>query len=568
MTTREVSYNLGGIVRNQGLPVAGTIIMLYDYWSTGSGLVRHFLTEMTTSPKGDFSFDVRKGIYSIEVVPNRDTRFARQSFDAVKVTANTTVNISLKHGSTYSGKVRTESGDSLGNCELLFFGIEPEVLRAKEPVAASGAFSISLPKGKYYVACKQIVDTGSSVQAGFLYPNMHVIDLYGDLREDFVVPDLVAFKGVVTNSDGHPILGVRATITASGAGENAFDEEAQLRAVAFTNKRGEFQCDVTPGTYDVKLEPGPDSHLSERIVSAILVDHPRTRTYSLSPGYRLFGRVTFEDDPVESALVTVSGGKIDSSAVTDRNGLYSFSLSGGTYELSIVAQPDSLATMPFRLLSPFSTTVKLAEDTCRDVELHRGVGLSGKVVDKAGAGRPGVQLAVYPVKQEGATISDTDRPLTFGITGDDGSFEFRVAPGKYWLIMNNQRSTARLIEAFDEDLESDLTWGAGCIVRFEITSEADEPIGNCKVTCEVYGTTTSGGTALSDELVAATTGDDGVCKLVVPAGIYSFHIEPPEHGSYQAKHIRQLSINSDLKRKVKLALKELATIDPHVTPES
>jgi hypothetical protein len=558
VTTREVSYNLEGVVRNQGLPVAGTTIMLYDYWSSGSGLIRHYLTEVTTGPKGDFGFDVRKGIYSIEVVPNRDTRFARQSFDAVKVTANTVVNVSLKHGSTYSGKVRTESGAKLGKCELLFFGIEPEVVRANEPIGEDGKFSVALPKGRYYVACRQLVEAPShqDPQTGFLCANMHVIDLYSDLREDFVVPDLVPFKGVVTNSDGHPILGVRCTIGASGTTDNPHDEEAQLRAVAFTNKRGEFECLVAPGTYDVKLEPGSDTHLSERLVSAILVDHPRTRTYSLAAGYRLFGRVTFDDDPVESALVTVFGGKIDSSTVTDKNGLFSFSLSGGTYELSVAPQPDSLATMPFRLLAPVSMKVKLAEDTKRDIELQRGVGLSGKVVDKQGAGRPGVQLALYPVASGNGTMSDTDRPLAFGITGDDGSFEFRVLPGKYWLVLNNQRSTARIIEAVDFDLESDLVWGAGCMVRFEVTSENDEPIGNCRISCETYG----GVNATAEQPPTAVTGEDGTCMLIVPAGIYSFKVEPPEHGSFQSKQIRQLSINSDTKRRVKLGAKEVASL--------
>lgn len=558
MTTREVSYNLEGVVRNQGLPVAGTTIMLHDYWSSGSGLIRHYLTEVTTGPKGEFGFDVRKGIYSIEVVPNRDTRFARQSIDAVKVITNTVTNVSLKHGSVYSGKVRTESGDMLGKCELLFFGIEPEVVRASEPITADGKYSVALPKGRYYVACRQVVESSQQQQVGFLYANMHVVDLYSDLREDFVVPDLVPFKGVVTNGDGHPILGVKCTIRASGTSENPHDEEAQLRAVAFTNKRGEFECHVAPGTYDVKLEPGSDTHLSERLVSAILVDHPRTRTYSLAAGYRLFGRVTFDDEPVESALVTVFGGKIDSSTVTDKNGLFSFALSGGTYELSVAPQPDSLATMPFRLLAPVSMKVKLAEDTKRDVELQRGVGLSGKVVDKQGAGRPGVQLALYPVATDAGTMGDTERPLAFGITGDDGSFEFRVLPGKYWLVLNNQRSTARVIEAVDFDLESDLVWGAGCMVRFEVTSDSDEPIGNCRVSCESYGATNGN----AEQQPVAVTGEDGTCMLIVPAGIYSFKVEPPEHGSFQSKQIRQLSINSDIKRRVKLGAKEVAATEP------
>lgn len=555
MATREVSYNLAGSVRNQSLGVAGTTIVLYDYWSTGSGLTRHFVAEQCTGPKGEFSFDVRLGVYSIEVVPNRDTRFARQSIDTVRVTNNTTITINLKHGSTLTGKVCTESGDPVGLCEMLFFGIEPESLRASEPVSSNSSYSIALPKGKYYAACRQVIERTPSTSRAFLYPGMHVLDLYSDIKEDFVIPDMVLFKGVVTNSDGHPVSGVRATITSSSPSENQYESEAQLKAVVYSSKIGQFQCNVAPGTYDVKLEPTSDSHLSERLVSSILVDQARTRTYSLVAGYRLYGRVSFDGEPVENALVSVYGGKIDSSAVTDENGIYSFSLSGGTYELSVMAQPDSLAHLPFRLLAPTACSVKLAEDTCLDVQLEHGVSLSGKVVDKSGSPRPSVQLSLYADKgAEPDTTNDKERPLTFGITSDDGSFEFRVSPGKYWLIMNNQQSTAMLIEAAGEDLQSDLTWGTGCLVRFEIFSEADEPIANCRIVCEPY----SGTGAADSEPMVAVSADDGSCGLAIPTGIYSFRIEPPEHGSFQSRTIRQFSINSDVKRRIKLPLKAAA----------
>jgi uncharacterized GH25 family protein len=420
-------------------------------------------------------------------------------------------------------------------------------VRATEKVDSDGKFSISLPKGKYLVGCRQLMHGGTA----FLYDNLHVVEIFGDTREDFVVPDLVLFKGLVTNSDGHPISGVRVTITSSVQSETSQQAETQLKAAVYSDRRGEFSCDVAPGTYDIKLEPGPESRLTERLVSSTLIDQSRTRTFSLATGYRLFGRVSFDGEGVENALVTVHGGKIDSSEVTDKDGLYSFSLSGGTYTLSVAAQPDSLANLPYRLLSPFSCTVRLAEDTCRDVELEKGVNIAGKVVDKMGSPRPGVQLAIYGDKGSGVeAITDNDRPLAYSLTGDDGSFEFHVSPGKYWLIMNNQRSTAQLIEAAGEDLHSDLTWGSGCLVRFEVTSEADEPIAHCKVTCEAY----SGGSP-ELETVSGSTADDGICVMTVPAGIYSFRFDPPEQGSFQSKQIRQLSINADLKRRIKLPLK-------------
>lgn len=555
VTTREVSYNLAGTVRNQSLPIAGTTIVIYDYWSTGAGLIRHYVSECVTGSRGDFSFDVRKGIYGIEVVPNRETRFARQSIDTIKVTTNTTLTIGLRNGCGLSGSIRTTDGSTVESAELLFFGIEPEVLRASELGGDDGSFSITLPKGKYYVACRFHPDSvRKSVSEVFLCPTMLFFELTGDAKQDITLPELVAFKGLVTNPEGHPVPEVRVTIRASQNTDNIYANEANLVATCHTNKLGQFICNVEPGTYDVKLEPGPESHLSERAVTSILVDQGRTRNYALGAGYKLTGNVTFEGRPVENALVTVYGGKIDSSVLTDQDGNYTFALSGGSYELSVAAQPDSLARLPFRLLAPYTCSISLTEDTSQDVGLQQGVAINGKVTDEAGKPRPGVQLALYPDKGEPiATTGRVHRALAFGITGDDGSYEFRVAPGRYWLVINNQQSTAQLLEANEDDLQSDLTWQAGCIVEFEVVSENEEPIPNCQVFCDPYG-----GIGLSNEPIQTVSDDEGICRLSMPAGIYAFRFEPPEHGSFQNKNIRQFSINSDVHRKVKLGAKSMS----------
>lgn len=555
MATREVSYNLAGAVRNQSLPVAGTTIILHDYWSTGNGIRKHYLAEITTGPKGEFSFDVRRGIYTLEVVPNRETRFARQSIETIKVTTNTTLTVQLKNGYLLGGRVRTTSGAAVSNCELLFFGIEPEPVRAIEKVDKDGVFNISLPKGRYQVACRHLPPAKRTKNGppAFLCTTMGVLDLYSDLRDyDVMLPDMVPFKGVVTNADGHPVADVRATIKQSQPDDNPLVREAALMAVTYTNKIGQFECLVEPGLYDVKLEPGPDSHLSERFVASILVDQARTRTYSLAAGYRLSGQVTYRDEPVQNALVTVHGAKSDTSVLTDDDGDFAFSLSGGSYDLTVSAQPDSLAKLPFRLLAPFSTRLKLAEDTVQDVELSEGVSISGEVVDESGKPRPGVHLALFP--QTGETFDTKNgaaRPLAFGITGDDGSYEFRVVPDSYWLVINNQQSTAQLIDAQESDVEAELVWKDGCVVDFEIVSELDEAVSGCQVICEAY----KAAATPPAEPVQSASDDAGVCRLSLPAGIYSFRFEPPASGSFQGKMIRQLSINSDLKRKVKLSVK-------------
>lgn len=564
MTTREVSFNLAGAVRNTGLPVAGTTIVLYDYWSTASGLRRHYLTEAVTGAKGDFSFDVRKGIYCLEVIPNRDTRFARQSIETIKVTNNTTLTIQIKNGCSLSGKVRTTDGLVLENCELLFFGIEPEPLRAAERTSGDGNYSIALPRGRYEVACRCLppqCNGKPQSSSAFLATTMAVFDVERDLRsEDIVLKSMVPFKGSVTNAEGHPVADAKVTVKRSQPDDGVYAQEAALAGMCYTNKSGQFECLVEPGLYDVKLEPGPESHLSERQVNSILVDQARTRTYSLGAGYRISGCVTFGGDPVKDALVTVHGAKTDSAALTDEEGRYAFALSGGRYDLTVTAQPDSLARLPFRLLAPFSCDLKLAEDTVRDISLSEGVSVSGKVTDGSANPRPGVQLSVYPhLDRPVDTTSGAERPILYGITGDDGSYEFRILPGKYWLVVNNQQSTAQLLEPGDSDWQGDVQWRSGCMVDFDVVSEFDEPIANCQVICESYslGGPGSAGANTAAELLQGSSNETGMCRMSMPAGIYSFRFEPPAHGSFQPKMIRQLSINSDTRRKVKLAPKSV-----------
>jgi hypothetical protein len=540
------------------LPVAGTTIVLYDFWSTGNGLVRHYLAEQVTGPRGDFSFDVRRGVYSIEVVPNRETRFARQSVDTIRVNSNTTLSFSLKNGCELSGSVRTADGAAVADCQLLFYCIEPEALRAAETADDNGHFSISLPRGKYHVLFRHVLKPGSqqAPARSFVCPTLGTIELDRDLRgEDIILPTLVSFTGTVTDSQGHPVPETRVTVRPTHPTDVPVAHEVEMAGVCYTDKAGQFECLVEPGLYDVKLEPGPDSHLSERLVSAILVDQARSRTYSLGSGYRLQGRVSYDGQPVEHALVSVHSGKVESSVLTDKQGRYAFSLSGGTYILLVNSQPDSLARLPYRLLAPYTSSINLAEDTTLDIQLQQGIAISGKVADDAGNPRPAVQLALYSdAGKHPDTIFGAERPLVFGITGDDGSYEFRVSPGDYCVVINNQQSTAHKLAAVESDVQNDLTWHAGCLVQFEMVSDFDEPVPNCRVICQPYHS--SGDNA---EGVVQTISDErGFCRVAVPAGIYSFRFEPPEHGSFQAKTIRQLSINCDVRRRVKLAPKPVA----------
>lgn len=563
VVTRELSYNLAGAVSNLGLPVNGTAVRLYDYWHQAGALVKHFLAEQITDNKGSFSFDVRKGIYCLELVPSDNTRYARQSIEAIRVTANTSFNIGLHSGSILSGTVRSNNGEILPNAELMVFGIEPHVLRVTEPLSAEGRFALSLPTGKYYLALRhKEIETNKKEKklAPFLCPVFQVVELKKDTTSDITLPVLNHFKGTVTNVEGHPMLGVKVVITSSSKPENVFAKEIAMSVETETDKKGAFEFMLQTGLYNMRLEPPADSHLAEKTITSIMVDHDRKKNYTLEPGFGLTGTVTHNGKAVSNAAVNALGDHIDSVSLTNEDGEYHFSLPGGSYEVTVVTQQSSLADVPAVEVAPWKGELLIDHDTVYDVKLEQGVLVSGKVLDPNKQARAGVQLSLYATHNgEFDSQAAKRRPLFVGITGDDGGYEFRLQPEKYWLVLNNQASTGHLVHVAEGPYTNDLTIEDVCMLNFEIVSENDEPIPNCQISYEAYSLKNKPilePGEIEEIAPPAFTGDDGRCVLTLPIGIYTIDLHPPEASKYASRLIRQLSVNADMVRKVRLSTKE------------
>ena len=558
VVTRELSFNLGGNVSSMGLPVNGTLIRLYDYWHQSGTLVKHFLCEQTTGARGTFSFDVRKGIYCIEFVPSENTRYARQSIEAVRVTANTNFDIVLKSGAILSGTVRDAQSAPVSSAEILVFGIEPHVIKVSQKLDSNGSYSLSLPHGKYYLALLHCAEQENQrkKQPPFLYPFFQVLELTKDSVHDISMPPLIKFQGKVTDMNGHPIASVKAIIKRTDRPENVFAREISMEATAFTRKDGSFESLLQKGTYSVRLLPPDDAHLAEKTVPAIFVDHDRQKSYSLEPGYILTGKIMHRGEPVPNATVNVIGVNLDSITLSDQNGIYHFSLPGGSYEMIVAAQPDSLGTVSTMELAPSKGALILDIDTEHNVEMEPGVLVTGTVQDPDKKPRSGVQLALYATNNgEFDAAASKRRPLWLGIAGADGSYEFRLQPDQYWLVLNNQPSTGHIVDVSGNKQTSNFTINDVCLLSFEILSENDEPIPNCQVSFEPYELRQKPERKAQDmEEIAMPvfTDNNGRCTMTLPQGVYSFDFHPPEHSSYISRLIRQLSVGTDMARRVRL----------------
>jgi hypothetical protein len=564
--TRELSFNLSGSVTNMGLAILGTTIRLYDYEYKCGALVKRFLIEQVTSTKGTFNFDVRKGVYCIEIVPGENTRFARQSLENIKVTSNTTFSIVLKAGSILSGLVRDHQGKAVGNAEILVFGIEPHVLRVAQEVESDGTYSISLPGGRYYL-CAYYKNRADGAQKKrlppdkpFLCPVTEVVDLQRDLKRDFVLPELIKFQGVATNTAGHPVSGVKATVHATEKPDTVFANQLPLSVSCVTGKDGKFEAYLKTGSYNVKLEPPADSHLAERQFGSVLVDQDRTKAYSLDAGQQLSGRVTHRRTPVAGAKVTILGIKSESSQWTDEDGYFVFSLGTGAYELIVTAQADPLGQENRPELAPWTTNVILDKSTEVNVELDEGILVSGRVLDPVRQPREGVLLSVYPSRGATNDMALVNKlPLCVGITGNDGAYEFRLRPDTYRLVLNNQPSTAHTIVVGSGSRDKDLTVEDVCVVKFEVVSEEEVPIPNCLVSYEMYRAGDENDELVPELLEPSMTGEDGKIIVTVPSGIYSVHFQPPGESEFALRHIRQLSVIKDMTRRIRLSRKTAET---------
>ena len=163
------------------------------------------------------------------------------------------------------------------------------------------------------------------------------------------------------------------------------------------------------------------------------------------------------------------------------------------------------------------------------------------------------------------------RALASGITDGDGHYCIFLSPGSYWLVVHKDFVNARMVEIASEPVTVDITWHGWSNVRFEVQGEDGHAVPRCRVSYAPYGNEE---TELPDDDEDGheyerqqfnqagmprgyyVTPDDGICRLTLPSGVYIFRFAPPHDGSYDVKVIRQLSISSDLTKKITLSLKE------------
>lgn len=564
----ELHYNISGTVRHLGLPVAGVTVLLYEP-AHGIFRAKTLIAEQRTGQRGDFNFPVAAGLYTLEIVPDGSTRFVKQTIAPMDVSANTNLNISLSTGFIVQGQVSTVHG-AASQSLITALGIEPSGFRAAAVADDSGKFSLVLPRGKYYLipTWREPLECAASKHADvpFCNASYELIDLERDLNVPLNLNELVLINGQIVDKSGVAVPGTEVWFRPTLAPDDPLCGEFSNWVKTCSSPSGSFLCLLKPGDFEVVLTPPVSTSFCQMSFRSLPIGHDNQPKFQLEDGVRLRGKVAFQNalQPGSTVKLRSRDGKLAYSGFTDESGRFSFGVPAGNYELTVIPKRDRRRRQGEKASAPWSRPVVVGGgETQVDIELGQASFVLGRVVDPKGRTKSGVTVAACPDRGD-VDLEDMKNPLTTWTSDEAGRFRLTVTTGKYWVYIAGDPSTAQRVEIGSDPVNLEFIWQGSVKLRFEVAGEDGEPLARCRISWKPYGKddeASSGGeprASMSDGGVAFTA-DDGSCELIVKPNVYSFFFEPNEHGFHDSREIRQLSILSDMVRKIKLPLRAEAS---------
>jgi len=576
---RNATYALQGHVKHQGLPVSNVLVRVYAPYSSGSlglGKGDPHIDEVYTGSKGEFSFALPPGSYAVEVIPGNRTRFLKEKVSQVELYASATCNVGLTTGTILTGSVITSDGDKLMDSEVVALGIEPTPYATTSTIASDGTYTLVLPRGKFHVASRHLHDdahqqseanesTNGSKHYPYISTQVHVVNQVVDGSLDLQLPELLKYRGEVQDVFGQPVANATVKFHPTVNADQIVVRELNLFAECKTDSQGNFEVWLEPGIYELEINPAPAAtHFGLR-ENNVRVKENITRKFVLEEGHKLRGEVLFEDTPQPGCLVRVQevSGTKEFIAKTDSAGQFVLGVPGGSYKMIVIAHPKNAPTVTIdgaehTGIAPWAKIIVIGGDTQVSVELRSGTALRGRIRDDSGQARANMQISVFADNNEklNAETADWKLALAHTITDADGRYSIFLAPGAYLIVVHKDFENATEINVEEEPVNLDITWHGWCQIKFEIVSEDGAAVPRCKMEYHPYG-------EREDDLAESAnlprgyvlTDEDGRCQVTIPQGVYTFKFNPPSSGSYDSKDIRQLSISSDISRKVVLGLK-------------
>jgi uncharacterized GH25 family protein len=591
LTTNEFLFRLAGHVKHQGLPVVGVTVTLIDTFerslAIGTERSGKRLDSKKTDAKGEFNFAVHPGTYRIQVAPSSSSRYVSQTIPEITVAANTTCNINLVTGKVLSGKVVDCHGKPVCEGALVAVGFESSTYLADCAVSQAGNYSLVVPGGKYHLAFqssrKDVLEKEKALTGAGNYPSHHEVSLWpsslaakigsvtvqADRQYDIALPKLFTLDGEVVDVNGDPVAGAMVVAFAREGLQSALGKN-ELASSSKTDAAGKFAFQLLAGVYDFAIEPDHSSELFGAKINQVEISQDCRKEFALLHGCVVKGMVYCADKPLSDCLVRIVALANNRELLTrtDSTGEFVINLSKGDYRFLVLAHPKDAPTktingIDYAGLAPASCLAAITSDQNIVFKLQEGTALFGKVTDDAGRPRPGVRVSAFLCDDFASIGNNLGRALVHGITDGEGHYGFFVSPASYWLVVHRDFANARKVNVQNEPLKVDIDWQGWCQLCLEVTGEDGAKIAHCRLRYSEYRVEGPG----VDENLAANresseytwlTSDEGICRLTLPVGIYTFEFLPPKEGSYEGRVLRQLSLSTDLTKKIVLSLKKSA----------
>ena len=584
MALIEHTFNLSGNVRHQGLTMAQVQVMLFDLYPSGDPQTAPEPVESAkTGTKGEFSFSVKPGVYRLEIVPDGKTRFLAQTISDVKVVTNTNLNVALTTGCIVEGAVApgaayTGSSSQLNelftSCEVIALGIEPTSYKSSSSVDDEGRFNLIIPRGKYYFAVRS---------QHFIAGECQIVEVGADSDFTLGLPSFLQFAGSVVDGAGNAVAEAAVIVKPAETSQALVVAELNIEARAVTDENGKFVLDLQEGLYDIDIEPAPGSpyfafHEAALDVTGSPGSHYEKK-FVMQEGFALRGKVFFDDRPLSQALVRVQPkinlNKTEYHALTAQDGGFLISLPEGEYRVTASAHPKDAPAKnidghQYSSVAPWSKLVTTSDVEPLQIILTEGTALLGRISDDSQLARPGVNVQIYAEifadsKDEPCPPDKNTPILASGITDGEGRYGIFLSPGNYWLVVHKDFANAKFVQLDSEPTSLDIVWHGWSQLAFHVVGEKGNAVPRCQVFYHPYGQEmddkppkASSAMPLPHGYVLTT--EAGLCRLTLPAGIYTFKFVPPEAGSFLAKTIRQLSIAGDMARKGYSRIKRIQRI--------
>jgi len=404
------------------------------------------------------------------------------------------------------------------------------------------------------------------------------VEITDDLDFEITLPCLFFLEGQVVNAAGQPVTEARVTVVSAYNPHELSFAELGLVAGLKTDLNGKFSLCLEKGTYDIAIEPAKSSELFGIKRKGFSIACDSTESFILKEGFKVKGEVMFEERFLSGCLiriVSIEHGK-EFLTRTDSDGQFTINVPEDTYRLTASAHPKDAPTkkingMEYAGLAPWSGVINVKADTNLVIKLQEGTGIHGRVADEAGNPRPGIEVSVFFDSEFNSQAGNINAALTCGITDGGGNYCFFLRPGRYWLAMHGDFAKAKTVDVGAETVKFDVTWQGWCQLSFEVVGEDGKKIDHCRLRYSPYALDRPQFTDDDRETFCDLTNSplhtngDGICRVTLPVGIYTFAFMPASDSLYGSKIVRQLSLSADLTRKVVLPVRSQGQIQPQVS---